>query len=153
MRILNFIAAATLITACVSCSDDDASSNVNGNANAITNNMKSGTWRITNYVDSGTNETADFNGYNFDFNDNGAVTATNGTSTYSGSWLVTDSDSDDDDDDDSSDIDFNLAFAAPAYFAELTDDWDVVERTGTRVVLQDVSGGNGGTDYLTFEKN
>jgi hypothetical protein len=152
MRILNLMAGIAMLMAGVGCSDDDAASNVNGNANAITNNMKSGTWRITNYVDSGNNETADFTGYNFDFNDNGTLTASNGTNTYSGSWLVTDSDSSDDDDD-SSDIDFNLVFTAPDSFADLTDDWDVVERSGTRVVLQDVSGGNGGTDYLTFEKN
>ncbi|MFP9100890.1 hypothetical protein ACLI09_17725 [Flavobacterium sp. RHBU_24] len=152
MRILNFIAGLAMLMAGTGCSDDDAVSNVNGNATAITNNMKSGTWRITNYVDSGNNETSDFTGYNFDFNDNGTLTASNGANTYSGSWLVTDSDSSDDDND-SSDIDFNLAFTAPDYFAELTDDWDVVERSGTRVVLQDVSGGNGDTDYLTFEKN
>lgn len=35
----------------------------------------------------------------------------------------------------------------------LSDDWDVLERTDTKIRLIDVSGGNGGTDYLTFEKN
>jgi hypothetical protein len=60
---------------------------------------------------------------------------------------------DDDDDSFDSDIDVNIGFASPAEFADLTDDWDVAERTGTRIKLVDVSGGNGGTDYLTFEKN
>ena len=38
-------------------------------------------------------------------------------------------------------------------YMDLSDDWDIVERTDTKIRLQDVSGGNGGTDYLTFEKN
>jgi hypothetical protein len=46
-----------------------------------------------------------------------------------------------------------LFFASPADFADLSDDWDVVSRTDSKVQLIDVSGGNGGTDYLTFEKN
>jgi hypothetical protein len=37
-------------------------------------------------------------------------------------------------------------------FDEFNDDWDVVTYNNTRVELFDVSGGNGGTDYLTFQK-
>jgi hypothetical protein len=51
------------------------------------------------------------------------------------------------------DLDFNIAFTAPANFLELTYDWDIQSRTDTKIELIDVSGGNGGTDYLTFEKN
>nr|WP_315147929.1 hypothetical protein [uncultured Flavobacterium sp.] len=50
-------------------------------------------------------------------------------------------------------MDFNIAFASPATFLELTDDWEIIERTSTVIKLKDVSGGNGGTDYLTFTKN
>lgn len=45
-------------------------------------------------------------------------------------------------------------FSSPAVFAdELTDDWDIISYSATKIQLIDVSGGNGGTDYLTFEKN
>lgn len=45
-------------------------------------------------------------------------------------------------------------FSSPTVFAdELTDDWDIISYTDTKIQLVDVSGGNGGTDYLTFEKN
>ena len=37
-------------------------------------------------------------------------------------------------------------------FEELNDDWDVVSQSATKIELIDVSGGNGGTDYLTFER-
>ena len=49
--------------------------------------------------------------------------------------------------------DFNIAFSSPADFADLTDDWDIVQFTSVRIELIDVSGGNGGTDKLVFEKN
>jgi len=38
-------------------------------------------------------------------------------------------------------------------FEDLNDDWDFISQSATKVELIDVSGGNGGTDYLTFEKN
>ena len=44
-------------------------------------------------------------------------------------------------------------FVAPPDFEDLTDDWDIVSRTNTQVQLIDISGGGGGTDYLTFQKN
>ena len=46
-----------------------------------------------------------------------------------------------------------LNFSTPVSFIEISDDWNVIERTDTKIKLQDISGGNGGTDYLTFEKN
>jgi hypothetical protein len=38
-------------------------------------------------------------------------------------------------------------------FEDLNDDWDIISRSSTKIELIDISGGNGGTDYLTFEKN
>ncbi len=37
-------------------------------------------------------------------------------------------------------------------FDEFNDEWDVLMVSETRVELQDVSGGGGGTDILVFEK-
>jgi len=52
-----------------------------------------------------------------------------------------------------SDLDFNIFFASPPDFEDLSDDWDFISHTSTKIELIDMSGGNGGTDYLTFEKN
>jgi hypothetical protein len=49
-----------------------------------------------------------------------------------------------------SDLDFTLAFSSPAQFFELSDDWEIIEKSTTLIKLKDVSGGNGGIDYLTF---
>ncbi|MBT8283646.1 MAG: hypothetical protein KJO86_07935 [Muriicola sp.] len=121
---------------------------------AVSNLVVSGSWTITNYVDSGTDETSDYSGYSFTFNADGSLEAVNGTTVIIGSWSVTSDDSSDDDDYDSmDDIDFNIFFSAPPNFEELTDDWDIVSRSSTRIELIDISGGNGGTDTLTFERN
>lgn len=137
------------------CSDDDSSSNNNSNnqqlINEIANTVNNGTWKITTFVDSGTDETTHFTGYNFTFGSNGTLTAVKGETTVAGLWSVTDSNSSDDDP--GSNIDFNIGFTSPADFIDLTDDWDINERNPTRISLIDVSGGNGGTDILVFEKN
>lgn len=125
--------------------DDNGS---NDNQTKVTSIATSGTWRITYYYDTDKEETANYTGYNFTFGS--ALTATNGTNTYTGTWSISDSNSNDDTMDD---LHFNIAFSAPASFEELSDDWDILEVTDTKIKLVDVSGGSGGTDYLTFEKN
>ena len=130
------------------CSSDDSSSDTN--QTIIINTAISGTWRITSYVDSGVVKTNNFSGYNFTFSQNGILTAIGNGLSHSGTWSVTDSNSNDDS---ISDLDFNIAFSSPTNFFDLTDDWDIISRTDTKIQLIDVSGGNGGTDYLTFEKN
>ncbi|GAB4162375.1 MAG: hypothetical protein Tsb0033_21250 [Winogradskyella sp.] len=147
----------TLMSAMCSSDDDDGTPNNNSQQIAdIEDDVQSGTWIITNFVDSGQNETSDFNGYNFTFNTNGSLVATNGTNTMTGTWSITDDDSSDDDGSSSSDIDFNIFFpplSVTSDFEDLNDDWDIVTATSTRIELIDISGGNGDTDLLTFEKN
>jgi hypothetical protein len=46
-----------------------------------------------------------------------------------------------------------LSFTAPSDFEDLSDDRHILEQTADKIRLEDVSGGNGGTDYLNFEKN
>lgn len=118
--------------------------------NQIESNVKSGSWKITKFIDSGNDETSNFNGYLFVFGDNGQVSASNGSNSYSGSWSITDSNSNDDSTDD---LDFNLNFNTSNGFEDLNDDWDFISQSATKIELIDVSGGGGGTDYLTFEKN
>lgn len=149
----------SLMSSTCSSSDDDGQDPNNNLAviAEVTATVQTGTWRITNFVDSGSDETNDFTGYNFTFNTNGTLVADNGSTTVNGTWSITNdsssSSSTDDDGNSSDDIDFNIAFASPADFAELTEDWHIVSRTSTKIVLIHISGGNGGTDNLTFELN
>lgn len=156
MKTIHFINKQSIVLLLVtvfflSCSSDDSNSNGTNSISSVTSIVASGTWKITYYFDTDKEETSNFSGYNFTFGSNGVLTATNGTLTQTGTWSVTDSNSNDDNS--LSDLDFNIAFASPATFNELTDDWEIIERTSTVIKLKDVSGGNGGTDYLTFTKN
>lgn len=154
-KILPFLAVLFLFS--VSCQSDDSNNTPTfpQNLQAINNvnqSVQQGDWRITYYFDTDSDETSRFTNYTFTFGSGNVLTATNGTNTYTGTWLVTNSNSSNDDNPDS-DLDFNIAFSSPASFQELTDDWDIVSYTATRIELIDISGGNGGTDHLVFEKN
>ena len=111
--------------------------------------MQAGGWRITSFVDSGKDETSHFSGYTFTFGSNGILTSTNGSITHAGTWNITDSNSNDDSPED---LDFNIAFNNSNDFEDLTEDWQIVSQSSTRIELIHISGGNGGTDNLIFEK-
>jgi len=140
----------TMLMVVTSCSSDDNNGIIIDTANIqqISNTVKSGTWRITSFIDSGKNETSNFTGYSFSFNDNSILTASNSSNTVNGTWSITDDSSNS-----SNDVDFNIVFTSPNNFEELSEDWDIVSINNTKIDLIDVSGGNGGTDTLTFEKN
>lgn len=118
--------------------------------NEITENIQSGSWRVTKFIDSGNDETNNFSGFNFTFNSSGQVTVSNGSTTHTGTWSISDSNSNDDSNDD---LHFNLQFNLTNGFEDLNDDWDISSQSENKIELIDISGGNGGTDYLTFEKN
>ncbi|NND63794.1 MAG: hypothetical protein HKN48_11460 [Flavobacteriaceae bacterium] len=119
---------------------------------------ESGTWIITYFFDTDSDETSDFNGYIFSFNTDGSLVATKGNNTVTGTWSVQDDSSNNSSDDDGNstdDDDFNIFFPVPDTndFEDLNDDWDIISVSNNKIELIDVSGGNGGTDLLTFEKN
>ncbi|WP_245980488.1 hypothetical protein [Flagellimonas lutimaris] len=154
--ILKLTAITTLLITlgCEKSNDEDMLNNLSAAQITELNGIAtSGAWTIAYYFDTDKEETDHFNGYTFDFNTDGTLVATDGNAEINGTWSITDSDSDDDSSNDDSDVDFNIAFSSPADFADLTDDWDIVEFTSVRIELIDVSGGNGGTDKLVFEKN
>lgn len=133
----------------VSCStNEDDSTNTTVEIQQLESAAEAGTWRITNLVDSGEDETSDFNGYNFSFNTDGSLVATNGSATITGTWSVT---RDDDDDD----VDFNISFPVPDSndFDDLNEDWDIVSYSDTIINLIDIDDDSGDTDMLTFERN
>ena len=135
----------------MSCDKDDDNSQQQNTTTQTINTAQSGSWKITYFFDSDQNETDHFTGYVFTFNENGSLVAIKGNTTVTGTWSVTDSNSSDDDGG-LGDVDFNIFFASPADFEDLSDDWDIISVSNSKIELTDVSGGNGGTDFLTFEK-
>lgn len=143
MKKLIFILSALTLFLFVSCKKDDNSTS-SISTTTVTNTIVSGTWKITYYWDTDHEETASYSGYNFAFGSGNILTATKTGSSVTGTWTTLLDDSE---------IKLVLGFSTPTSFVEISDDWHVIERTDTRIKLQHISGGNGGTDYLTFEKN
>ncbi len=102
-----------------------------------------GEWIVANYNDSGNDETIHFNGYDLNFVSDGTVTATNGDVVLNGTWSVQSSEGVDK---------LVLDFGENVPFNEFNDDWDIIDVKEGRIELKDVSGGDGSTSILVFEK-
>jgi len=143
-----FVTTAVMISLMmVSCSKDNNSAS---SKDELVSTVSNGTWRITYFFDSDTDETANFSGYDFTFGSSNLLTASNDANNHTGTWSISDSSSGDDS---PGDLDFTIGFTSPANFEELTEDWEVLSKTSVKIELRHVSGGDGTTDYLTFEKN
>ena len=123
------------------CKKDDNSPS-SSSITVLNSTIQQGNWKITNFNDSGNDETNHFTGYAFHFNSNGTVTATNSGSIENGTWGSIQDDSK---------LKLVLLFGAIP-FDDLNDDWHVIQQSSSIIKLEDVSGGGSGTDYLTFEK-
>lgn len=100
-----------------------------------------GTWIVALYVDDPDNETATYAGYEIDFREDGTLLAESDTDLVDGTWEVIGADSV-----------LVLNFGGDIPFDELEDDWDVFSVEPMRVEVRDVSGGDGTTDILVFER-
>lgn len=108
------------------------------------NVLQDSNWKVTLFSEDGVNETSYFSGYTFDFMDGGVVKATSGSSTVNGTWGTRE---------DSGKTKLDLNFDDVNNFDELDEDWEILTQSSTKIELKHVSGGNGGTDLLTFEKS
>ncbi|MFN5505807.1 MAG: hypothetical protein ACK48O_03615 [Flavobacteriia bacterium] len=112
-----------------------------------------GEWFVSRYIDDGDDETSDYTTFTLHFMESGVLHGTDllssSSSPYEGSWSISDSNSDDDSLDD---LDFNINFSVGNKLDDLSDDWDIISYSDTEIKLMDVSGGGGGTDYLTLTK-
>ncbi|OIQ29327.1 MAG: hypothetical protein BM564_06410 [Bacteroidetes bacterium MedPE-SWsnd-G2] len=104
--------------------------------------LADGLWIVASYTEDANDQTANYNGYELNFDANGTVSASNNTNTNNGTWMVF-----------SSGNQMAIDFGTDIPFEEFNDDdWDVISVSSTEVTIQDVSGGGGGTDTLTLQK-
>jgi hypothetical protein len=113
--------------------------------------VTTGKWRISYFFDTDEEETDKYTNYAFQFLPNGSLVANDGPASLSGAWSVTDR-GNSNDDNNQNDVDFNISFTSTPLLDELSDDWEIVSVSNTKLELRHISGGNGGTDLLTFEK-
>jgi hypothetical protein len=140
IRLLTLL-SSFVILGCLSCKKSDDSAAINTPAQVSTT-VSSGSWIITYFFDHDTDETSHFAGYRFTFNSSGTINAVKGSNTSSGSWATGTDDSK---------TKLLLDFSADI-FEELSEDWELVKATSTKIELMHKSGGDGHIDYLTFEK-
>lgn len=119
----------------------DCASNGGGFPSDFEGILTSGSWNVTYFFDD-QDETSDFSGYVFTFETNNTAQAVSTSNTVNGNWNLTNSNT----------PDLNLFFGNNNPFDELDEDWDIIEATQDIIKLKHISGGNGGIDFLTFEK-
>ena len=139
-KIFFLLLAGTFMLGACSKDDDDNG----GPSAAVATSLKSGTWRVTSFVENGTDKTTDFNSFTFTFSNSGTVTAVNSILTANGTWTTGTDDSK---------HKLVLNFASPVLFDEISEDWEIVSQSSTQISLRHVSGGSGETDLLVFQKN
>lgn len=134
-----------LATAALGCSNDDNGNSAPGITDAqVRTAITDGLWRVTLYDEGGVIQTSDYSGYSFDFNADGSMTATNGSSNKTGTWNSGP---------DSGSIKLTITFTdSDGPFESISEDWRVLTSTSSKIELKHVSGGDGSTDLLTFEK-
>jgi len=116
--------------------------NGSGNDDNLADILTEGLWVVASYTEDASDQTSNYTGYQLNFSSNGTVVADNGNNTNNGTWAVI-----------SSGNQMVLDFGTDIPFEEFNDDdWDVLSVSSTEVVIQDISGGNGGTDTLTLQK-
>lgn len=133
----------------VSCetSDDEDMENTDISVTDIKATVTSGTWIIVLFEEDALDETSDFSGFSFTFNTEGVLRVDSADNSISGAWSIIA-----EDDDSTEDVDFNIFFSSPVNFAELSEDWDIVSYSDTRIELKDSSDDDSTIDRLIFEK-
>jgi len=144
---LAFFAFVSISLLSLSCSNDGNTSNTNSeNVAQLQDAIIQGTWKITRFIEDGVNQTSNFNGFNFTFNTNGTVLATNGSTSINGTWSTNVSSSGTP----KFVLNFNISNGP---FDEISEDWNIESVSSTLIDLKHVSGGDGSIDLLLFTKN
>jgi hypothetical protein len=110
--------------------------------NSLNSTAIAGKWIVTLFQEDASVQTSEFTGYTFTFNAGNKVTATKGNITTEGNWGYGNDDSKNK---------LIMSFTGLKPLSELSEDWVIVEQNAKKLRLTHVSGGNGGTDILTFE--
>lgn len=132
------ILMATFTTACRRSSDPNPSG-----PNVIT--PATGAWKVTYFFDR-KDETGNFANYLFEFQNDGTLLASQPGNTYRGTWRSFS---------DSGVQKFLMDFPGtvhPGVLDELEDDWRIIQMDVPLMHLDHISGGDGHTSIIKFEK-
>jgi hypothetical protein len=116
---------------------------------SVENSLIDSNWSISFYQDSDEDQTSNYQGYIFYFGEDNVLRAEKNGILETGTWSISDSNSSDDSIDG---LHLNIVLYGDP-LSDLTDEWDIQTYNNKNIKLIDVSGGNGGTDIVIFDKN
>ena len=126
---LILLALAITTISCSKSNDDNSNpANPGGKVEQV-----SGDWTVTYYFDSGKDETSNYSGYSFVFSNDGTLTASSGSGTFTGTWWIGSKSSDDD----NSSNRLNIMITGNKAMDDLVDDWLIVSLTSNEISLKD----------------
>lgn len=121
--------ASTLSLMMMSCQNDDGGGLFSGSKSSIEEFLTSkNSWRITEFIEDGEDETSDFQGYVFSFETNGNVLVTGNGTNLTGTYKVFKDDGK---------VELGMTFPAGDPFDELTDDWYYISRSENNIRFSD----------------
>ena len=138
MKKISLLLITSLLITAVSCSKTA------GDNNPVPGIVTSGTWHVSLFVNSGTDETSSFSGYGFEFSASGTLTATKGSVTKTGTWSTGNSSN-------KLVIDLGPKDASNLPYGEISKNWKLISSSSTEIKLGDDN--TSSNEYLTFTKN
>lgn len=136
-----FLILPVLALIFASCSNSDTTSDPVADLSTKTNMVVQSDWIVTQYTDSGKDETTDYSGYKFKFNTDGTFVAVSYTTTYNGTWLLAQgSNSPDDSGNNSTDDKLNkltISITGNKQMDDLSHKWVSDKITATEIWLRD----------------
>lgn len=124
----------------IACTNSDTTSDPKADLAAQTQMIIKNDWVVSYYLDSGKDETSDFNGYRFTFNPDGKFTATFESNIYTGSWSLLEGSSSQDDSGNHSDDSLSrltISVSGNKQMDDLNHKWVVDKITETEIWLRD----------------
>jgi hypothetical protein len=124
-----------------SCSKSDTSSDPVADLTVQKNIVVQSDWIITQFIDSGIDETSEFSGYRFRFNSDGTIDAVASDTTFTGSWVLGLGNTKPDDSGNISDDDklnkMTISLSGNAQINHLGHKWLVDKISSTEIWLRD----------------
>lgn len=124
-----------------SCSKNESTSDPIADLQIKNNIVVESQWSISQLLDSGKDETSDYDGYKFKFNNDGTLVATSTGVTYNGTWVLVQGKTTPDDSGNLSDDDklskFTINISGNKYMDNLSHKWLVDKITSTEIWLRD----------------
>ena len=136
MKKLIYLPLLTLVILVVSCSKSETTDPAT-DLTTQNNMVSTGDWKVTQYLDSGIDETSDFSGLNFSFNTDGTIVASSTTASFTGTWSLASQTGSDDPATDDKFHKFTIDVAGDKLMNKVSKKWLAEKVTATEIWLRD----------------